>query len=447
MSPSKLRLKVRARFSIGLGWMSAVLAAIVSVSPRASAQFLRLGPFDIDIVAGADAIYSSNVEQVRPSETDKDLEDYYVVGRLTLNANADLGKHIKVGSGFTLEEEKHFVRTDLDDRARSDPFANANLTTDIEFGRYILALSYRHDSTYEYKQGQFIEGPRKQRTYRRTDDYGGRLTWQRGRLRWFASAFAGRDRYIEDEYKDGDEDRQEMDFGVAWQTTKRIRSTYSYRRSRKKLVNQPDSFDGWDHNQSIGMTFRLLDNPLLTYGLAMEEESSQGEEIGWEPSHTFDVSETLDITKTMKLTGNANYNIKETRGANDVKLTYGADLAHEISRTARQSLRASREPADTFGSTIDTDSTIYGYTFSKQDLFIYNLVLTLGVEYRDDKPLGDGAGERERSWDYVGSLVWTRRVSRKMQRLVGYNYNLQKSDLVDEDMTEHRVTVSYVYTF
>ena len=411
------------------------------------AQFLRLGPFDIDATAGLDAIYSSNVDNVRPSEAEERMNDYFLVGRLSLNAKADLGKHIRLSSGFTLTQEKHFLRPDLDDRTRSDPFGKANISTDVEFGRYTLNLFYNHDSTYEQKEGQFVEGSRSKRTYRRTDDYGGRLSWRRGRLSWQAGIKAASDRYIEDEYQDGDQDTLDMDFNASWQLTKRIATFYGYTRSRKELINQPDSFEGWDESQRIGTTVLLLRRPNTTYSFAMVKQSSQGDDAGWEPAHTFSVSDALDLTKTLKLSGYATYNIKETEAVNDIGFTYGATLDHQLAQTARQRLQALREPADTFGSTVDTDSTTVGYTFTKQDLFIYNLTLTLGVQYKHSKPMGEDAGDPENTWQYTGDLSWTRKVSRKMDRVVNYKYKRERSNIQDEDLQEHRVTLSYKYTF
>ena len=413
----------------------------------AYAQFLKLGPFDIDASAGVDAIYSSNVDGVRPADAKDRMEDYYLVGRFGVVADAELGKHIRLNSKVTLEEERHFIRKDLDDRTRSDPLGLLALATDMDFGRYALALFYNHESTYEKKEGQFVEGPRTKRTYRRTDSYGARLSWRRGRWDWVASINGDRDRYVEDEFKDGDQDSLTMDFNISWQVTKRIATFYGYDRRRKKLLNQPGSFDGWDEKHRVGTSVLLLKRPSLTYAFAMEKQSAQGEDFGWQPTHTFSVADSLDLTKTLKLSGDATYSIKEDRGVNDIAFTYGATLDHEIARTARQSLRATREPADTFGSTVDTDSTMVGYSFTKNDLFIYNLVLTLRAEYRHDKPLSDEDGESETIWSYIGDLKWTRKVSRKVDRIVNYNYRRENSNRFDEDLEEHRVTVSYNYTF
>lgn len=428
--------------------------AMLGALPHAGrAQFMRVGPFDVDITAQIDAIYSSNIDRVRPSEADEEMSDYYLKGILSFDADADLTRHIKMAAGFSLEQEKHFRRSDLDDRKRSDPFGKVDISTDLEFGHYTLDLFYLHESTYEYKQGQFIEGPRKKRTYRRSDDAGARLNWQRGRLRWFASAEESRDRYVEDEYKDGDENQTTLDAGITWDVTKRVRAFASHNRTRKQLLNQPDSYDGWDDKTSIGLTMLLIKEPQFTYSLAMEKSKSQGEDIGWQPAHTFNLMDEFDITKTLKLTVDAAYDIKKERGPNEIGFTYGATLAHDIARTARQTFRASREPADTFGSTADTDSTKFDYSFTKQDLFIYGLSLNLGVQYSIDKPMGSDEGaeavdrETERTWTYRGALSWQRKVSRKLDRTVTYEYQREKSNLENEAMQEHRVTLSYVYRF
>lgn len=407
---------------------------------------MRLGPFDVDVTATLDALYSSNVDQVRPSEADKEMSDYWLAGRLSFDARADLTKNLRASAGFSLEQEKHFRRSDLDDRKRSDPFGRVGFSTDLEFGRYTLDLFYMHESTYEYKQGQFIEGPRKKRTYRRTDDAGARLNWQRGRLRWYARAEESRDRYVEDEYKDGDENQTDFDAGLTWDITRRLRGFATYQRSRKKLLNVADSYDGWDNSLEVGLSALLLKEPSFTYSLSMVRESSQGEEIGWQPSHTFNMYDTFDLSKTLKLALDAAYNIKKERGPNEIAFTYGATLSHELARTAQQRLRATREPAETFGSTKKTDSTVFDYLFTKQDLFIYGLSLNLGAQYSIDKPI-DEPGETERTWKYSGGLAWQRKVSRKMDQVIRYDYQREKSNLLDEAMQEHRVMLEYVYRF
>jgi len=413
----------------------------------AEAQFLKLGPFDIDSTATLDAIYSSNVDNVRPSEATERMEDYYLVGRLSLNADAELGKHIRINSAFTLSQEKHFLRPDLDDRSRSDPFGQIDISTDMDFGRYVVTVFYKHESTFEQREAQFVEERRSKRTFRRSDDYGARLTWRRGRVDWQAGIRGARDRYVEDEFKDGDQDTAKIDFSISWQVTKRITTFYAYDRNRKKLINEPEEYDGWDDSHRVGTAILLLKRPNTTYSLAMVKQTSQGEEIGWEPAHTFSVSDALDLTKTLKLTGYATYTIKETQAADDIGFTYGANLDHQIARTAQQNLRATREPADTFGSSVDTDTTTVGYTFSKQDLFIYNLALTLGAQFKYSKPMGVDAGDPEKTWTYIGDLTWTRKVSRKMERAISYRYRRESSDVEDEDLQEHRVTVSYIYSF
>jgi hypothetical protein len=61
--------------------------------------------------------------------------------------------------------------------------------------------------------------------------------------------------------------------------------------------------------------------------------------------------------------------------------------------------------------------------------------------------MGVDAGDPEKTWTYTGDLTWTRKVSRKMERAISYRYRRESSDVEDEDLQEHRVTVSYIYSF
>ncbi|MFH1029114.1 MAG: hypothetical protein V1791_14015, partial [Pseudomonadota bacterium] len=199
--------------------------------------------------------------------------------------------------------------------------------------------------------------------------------------------------------------------------------------------------------QSAGLTLQLLERPRFTYTLAMEKSDSQGIWGSWHPTHNFNISDNFDISESFRIAANANYAIDEQLPANDIAFTYGIIISHDISRTMRENLSISRQPVDTFGTSADTDSTTIDYSFSKNDLFIYNLNLNLGVGYAIDRPMGPDAGPEERTWRYRAGLTHSRVLTRKITRTIDYTYTRENSNLEPEVLDEQRVTIGFNYRF
>jgi hypothetical protein len=272
------------------------------------------------------------------------------------------------------------------------------------------------------------------------------LTWKRERLTLWGGASYSRLWHQDTDFKSDDQDNMQYSLSANWELSKRLSLVYDYKRTKTDFVNQPESYKDWDLAESAGIKWQVLTTPQLSYQLAMQRTISQGEEIGWEPTHTFDLSEQIDLSKTLRLTLDAQYQYAQKTVENSIAFTYGVSLDNEVSRTVRQSLRASREPARTFGSTADTDTTSVHYSFQKQDLFIYSLTFNLDIDYSYNKPLG-GEGEAETTWEYTPSLAWDRAVSRKIHRLLKYQYDYNTTSAESEAITEHRITLTYTYTF
>jgi hypothetical protein len=227
----------------------------------------------------------------------------------------------------------------------------------------------------------------------------------------------------------------------------RVGLSYSYSRTKSEYINQPQSFDGWDQSQNVGLTFLVVERPAITYTFGFSQETEQGVAQSWEPTHSFGISDVRMITKTLKLSLDATYGIEETTEANDISLVYSMGLDHTISRTATETLTLTKEPVRTFGSTSDTDSTGVQYSFRKNDLFIYHLNLDATVGFTRDKPLGAPSSAIEETWTYTAGLTYARQLSRKWARDISYLYSHESSNLYDEPIDEQRVTLTYVYTY
>lgn len=412
----------------------------------AQAQFIRIGPFDFGAGADLDLVYSTNVEGVRPGATDKEMKDYYAVASFNLASSSASFRNSSIDLSTGITVERHLRRTDLD--TTSDPFGQGQIDTAFELGRYTLRLNLANQTTFEEKEGTYTpSGSRNKRDVRTATDYGAELQWKRNELTVAGGASGSRERHREDEFKVADQNKYTAYLNGDWQFSQRLGLNFAYKRDKTDLVHVEDSYSGWDEKTTIGLESMILERPHLTYTLGAERSKVQDEEIDWEPTHTFTLDDHFEFSPRTRLTGNISYKYTDRYADDEIALTCNVVLDNEFSRTAQQSLRVSKQPAGTFGSTEKTDMTSVEYLLRKDDLFIYNLNFTFSASYKHNRPMGEGAGEIENITRLTPELSWSRAVSRKINRTLSYLYLWEHSNLESENLTEHRVTFSYTYTF
>ena len=457
--------------SCGIRFLS-LFSLVVFIPSVSDAQFLRLGPFDIAAQATLEGVYTTNVEQERESVAKDEREDYYFIAGLALSSPAKVSRNTTLNVESSLSIEKHFNRPDLDNS--SNPFGLFSLNSVSEFGHYTVNgdFAVRREIDYQEKQGVYIPGDRKKRDVSDMMDYGGELQWKRRSLQLNGSYAFSSERHQDEDFRDGDQDETTLNFSTAWIVFKGVSLSYDYERTKTELLNPPEETpDEWEVTESftitLGEEFALMKRPLLTYSFAVEKEDTREKKGEWEPVHTLNLSDDRDISSSLKLLLGAQYSYEDNKEDDDISFVYNAALDHALARTASQRLGATREPVRTFGSTTESDSTTIDYTFTKRDLFIYNLTLTLTVEYSIDKPLDEGDGDvesepsavvtemtddmatdtDEKIWTYSAGLGYVRAVTRKIQRAIDYTYRYEDSNMEEEILDEHRVTLSYIYTF
>jgi hypothetical protein len=294
-----------------------------------------------------------------------------------------------------------------------------------------------------------VPGGRKKRDVHDIWEYGANLLWTRKSLRLGGGYTFKGERHDDEAFQDGDQDETIIDFLIGWQVSRQVNVGYTYKRERTELINQSDEEAEWETTENIMVDWLLpiLKRPQLTYSAGLEKETTDEEEGDWELVHTISLSDGWDISSpyaNLNFFANASYQFERDEEEDDVNFTYSLGLEHELGRTANQRLQLSREPVETCGSTTDTDSTTINYVFQKKDLFIYHLDLVLRVGYELAKPT---SGETEKIWTYGTDLTYTRQVTRKLTRIWSYMYDCEDSSLQDEVLDEHRVTLSYLYTF
>ena len=428
------------------GWRAgAVLFLSTAVLHDAGAQFLRLGPFDFAASSSLDLIYTTNVDDVRPSDADKEMEDYYFTVSLDLTSQADISSNTRVQLDTGIAIEKHFVRDDLDNS--ESPFGRGRISTFTEFGHYQFTTFASYERDYEKELDEFRpSGTETSRDVHDDFDYGAGLRWQREPFTLSADYEVNSERHDDPEFQAGDKDEISWTYMAAWQFAQNMSLRYEVEKTKTILVNSPGEDEGYDNTETIALdaTLKLIKRPQVTYSLGLEKEDTDEGDGEWEPIHNLNARDDWHLSPTLHLGVDANYSYEQSPEADDITFTYGAFLDHELSATAQQSFSARREPRSTFGSTTDTDTTTFGYGFKKNDLFIYNLSFALDITYEINKP---PVGEKEEVLSYDASLAYQRALSRKLTRELKYEYSLEDSSLEEELLEEHRVTLSYVYTF
>ena len=433
----------------GAGARIAVAAAALLFLPCTitHAQFIRIGPFDFGATAKLGGVYTTNVDDVRPSGTTKEMKDYYATAAFDLASSDTLFQNFTVDLSTGVTVERHARRKDLD--TTSDPFGRGRIDTEFQFGRYTLRLNLASDTTFAERQGTYVpSGSNSTRDVNTVTDYGAELEWKRNDLTVVGSFDGSRERHRDAQFRSGDQNTYSGSLNADWQFSKRLALSYAYKREMTELLNGPtNSFSGWNERHTVGLTFEILERPNILYTLGAEQSSVQGEKINWEPTHTLALRDGLDLTKTLRLTGDAQYKYARRLASDEIAFTCKLGLENEVSRTVHQSLSLTKEPANTFGSTAMTDVTAVDYDLTKKDLFIYNLTFSFDVGFANNKPMGAALGETESVWTYDVSLAHDRALSRKLNRKLAYTYHCEKSSLIDENLVEHRVTLDFTYTF
>lgn len=430
-----------------LRWLGVLLLASSIVLPAPiHAQVLRVGPFDFFAVSKLEAVYTTNVERERKSEAQGKMEDYFIIAALELASTAELSYSTTLTLDTGFAAEKHFIRDDLDNSTA--PFGRLRLASKTELSTLTLNAGYSWERASESSPNVIIPGGRssKTRNPQTRIDYNLGLDWKGGPFRASASYEFASKRHQKEQFKDLDEDRTTYLWGLGWRIMENLAAGYENERRLTERVSIPDDDAEWQTTERITIDWRLqfLRRPQMTYTLGIEKEDTQDKKGEWETLHEISAREEIEFNSRLRLSMQASYTYEENPEADDIRFSYGAQLSHEISYSAKQTLAASREPKETLGSTLETDTTNFRYNFSKTDLFMPNLSFLFGAGYQLTKPV-DGPEEKILTYDL--RLFHEAAYTRRLVRTLAYDYSFENSNLIEENLVEHRVTWSYEYTF
>lgn len=417
------------------------------LSPAASrGQVLRIGGFDFNAGSRLQAVYSSNVEHVRPSSTTESLEDYYLVAGVDLEGDNQVSPTTGLSLSTGTSIERHFVRDDLDNS--QNPFGYFDISSSTEFGRLILSGfgSYRRTSTSQ-TDAFSPRGLGRARDPRDEIRYGGGATYRARRLFTSMDYMRRTEEHDEEQFSSQNQQEDTTQFKLGYEVADRFQPYFSFQQIASAYPDNPSN-DRTQQYKRFVLPFLVLREPSLSYTFTWQEEDlDDGTGVGWKPRHTIDVSDRLELSPSLGFEYFAQYDNYPQPAQDQIQFTYGALLKHQISRTASHSAALTRQPVQTLGSTLESDRTLYSYVFTKRDLFIYDLNFLAGASYEHTIPEGDSGQPAQDTIRYEASLRHALRLSRQLSRSMGYEYSYEDLNTDPEVIEEHRLTLSYTYLF
>ncbi len=412
----------------------------------APAQFLRVGPFDFAASTYLEAVYSTNVEGEREGEATEDREDYFLHYGAELEGRGALSPRTTLTLDLAVGAEHHFVRDDLNE----NDLGTAAFSSQSEFRHLRLETfaEWQKEADYERSTVAFLGQSSTRRKVTTDSGYGAGVEWEADPFTVGYKFDESQTRYESEADQAGDQDETTYTLTAEMALRQNIRVMYTHERIRTEFPNQPDHTPKWltTENIDVAWDIELWRRPKVTYSFGLEREDTESEKGSWDPRHTLSVSDTYDISRAVRFSYGANYEHEQTPEDTDIGLTYYARLTQELGATATHAIGVTREPADTFGSTQDTDSTDWNYNFTKTDLFVYGLDLTVDVTRELNEPL-EGDLPDEETTIITAALAHRAALSRRLEREFGYLYSWEDSNLEDEVLEEHRVTWRYDYRF
>ena len=435
-----------------------VAAALVGLTAGAQSPIeqLTIGPLKLRKSVFADLTASTNVDGISKEnarEAGLDREDVYLSYGFRFGITGRLYPDIDLNFTTDLSRERHFIRTDLNDDGEIPFLGSANFDFNRSRGHLRYGIMLQHSAeTEQEKQKIFVPAARRQQSVReieQTTDFGATLGWTYERLTLENSYNYVRSRFNK-EFADGDENEQNYAFSSNYQLNRIFSTTFGHTLENTQQIGQPGSPEtGWQETTTVTLNTKLLQRPSLTYSVGAEREDDGTNKPEWEPIHTLNLSDYRNIGSNIKLNADATYSYEAQPEAEDISFVYNFSLTHQMPYSISQRLTMTREPAETFGSTTDSDQTTYSYALNKDRLLILNLSASFSVEREETKvkALDGSSGPAEVSTDYIFDLSWRgdKRLSRWLSLHRDYQYIY--TDSTDEGTyDEHRVTLGVEVT-
>lgn len=419
----------------------------IMLSMNASAQFLRLGPFDFFSKTGLEAIYTTNVEGERPSEATDSREDYYLVWSLDLSAVTRVGPQTTLSVDTGVAIEKHFIREDLDNSG--SPFGRFNARFNSDWDPIFVYGGFSYEKTSDSVDEKFVpaDQPKKTRQVGTTTESELGADWIEENYQFGISFTHTEDRYDDEVYAIDEQDEDKMLYYGEVKLFQYVSIRYEVEDTKTDFINQEDG-EKEDKTENIKINFDqglgLLERPKVTYSIGVQREYEEGETDGWELIHNLTISDEYDLSSVLRFKVFASYDYEQKPEEDDISFIYGASLEHQISRRASQAFMVTKKPVATLGTTEDTDETTFDYSIRILDIIIPDMSFNGSAGYTISNPVD---GPTENKWELSAGLSHTTQLSSSLQRIFKYEYTWEDSNLEDEILDEHRVTLGFNYQF
>lgn len=430
--------------------LALLLCLAIALGPASAlADALKVGPFTLHPSASVTLGYDSNVDDAYPEEVDPNYrkDDFYVKPGITLVADTlHLRPATTVDLSATWAYDKYFERTDLDtDTYNLSAVFNTTLRYLTLNGGVTAERKTEHDQDDTYYPGGTSRDPYN------TFDANIKAMLTLRKLRLEAGEEYNRETHDLERFKDASQVEITTTAGTYYDFTDWMNAFYTYERVYTEyLETDEESTTDVTHEVGIGGTVpkSILRRPDVSWSAGMTKEEKDGEDDAeWEPAFTLAASDTYQLAKYLTLAWNVSWDSEEDDDDEDVGFTYGATLTHVWGPYITQTASYEREPLDTMGSTVDTDTTTYSYTLSIANFFLKGVTAAYGFTYEIAKPQ-DGESETERTTTHDFSLTHSRQLTKRLSRTMGYTYKWENSNFHHDGANEkHLVEYMLNYAF
>ena len=477
--------------------LSWVCLALILLPNSSFAQSFRLGMIDWFMQAKTEVGYDSNVDDAYPEEQEPDRKraDFYWMPGLTLrSAPLVMAPRTTYNVNAGLAYQDYFERSDLDTALYNAQLSFQTATPRLTLGG-MGGTDYAADGIAEsYVPGGVGRDPTL------TQTAGAFATMLYRALRLESRVDFTSERHDLEKYWDGDQDETTLFAGAqlnpltklvlnaSWQKTITLLTLsgeetdeteydagatlnlfswgglfYTWERTITQ-INTTDQTD-LETVSTFGLTgtipVELIRHPKITYALGMSYEEEETEETGvteetWEPTHTITASDDFQLSRSLRLSGSATWQSDLAGNAlwqqseldtDEISFLYNISLEHQLAPKIQHSLIFTQEPEPTLGSTTDTKSTTYGYDFKWGDLLVKGLDLNFNASYEEETPLVEAA-ETEQTTTLNFGLRHTRPLTRKLNRIISYQYTWEDSNFHDAGPKEkHLAIYGFTYDF
>ena len=465
------------------------LLSVMLCSLPASAQWLNVGPFELQSSLNLSLNYSTNVDQVNDDQTsilsedgkELDKDDFWIDYGVSLNANGKFFPAVDITASTSFLFEKHFIRDDLDEDA--DPFYNVSLSADSNqgFWSYALTVNFSEELTAEKQDVAIsrtdLQEVRQERDRTTTLSIAPTITWSYHSLSANGGYTYDKETH-NDEFSAADTLSQSYNYGLGYQLNRRVDFNWTHSFDKEELIGEKNSsvLDAvetpadvasaeapvWDESMAVNASLLLMDRPSLTLSGGYSREDTGGEKGEWDPTFSVSLSDTRALASNMDISGTVSYTWEETEEVEDIAFTYSGVLTHQLPAGWSHSLSATREPADTFGSTVDSTSTSYAYTLTQPNFIMKAISFNFGVSREitslpevgnkspaarsaptDDGLVPEVEGDEETTSWTLG-LARSFNLTNSLTASASYGYTLEQVN-VEADVIEHLYVLTFSY--